>query len=75
MERSPAPWRRSWLGGILLVFPIVWIGRKLVDIHPSIERLAWIYFLKVYEEQELEIRFAVLIWSTDPKLLYRGQEK
>lgn len=45
------------VGAILLVFPIVWIGRKIVDIQPSIERLAWIYFLKVYEERELEIRF------------------
>jgi protein-S-isoprenylcysteine O-methyltransferase Ste14 len=30
------------VGAILLVFPIVWIGRKIVDIKPSIELLAWI---------------------------------
>jgi protein-S-isoprenylcysteine O-methyltransferase Ste14 len=27
---------------ILLVFPTSWIGRKLVDVKPTVERLAWI---------------------------------
>jgi protein-S-isoprenylcysteine O-methyltransferase Ste14 len=27
---------------ILLVFPASWIGRKLVDVKPTVERLAWI---------------------------------
>jgi protein-S-isoprenylcysteine O-methyltransferase Ste14 len=30
------------IGAIVLVFPVVWIGRKSVDIGPTIERLAWI---------------------------------
>ena len=30
------------VGGLLLVFPVVWLGRKMVDKDPSLERLAWI---------------------------------
>jgi len=30
------------IGGIVLVFPAVWIGRKAVDVKPTIDRLAWI---------------------------------
>jgi protein-S-isoprenylcysteine O-methyltransferase Ste14 len=30
------------IGAIVLVFPAVWIGRKAVDVKPTIERFAWI---------------------------------
>ena len=30
------------IGGVLLVFPIVWIGRKMLDKRPTISRTAWI---------------------------------
>jgi protein-S-isoprenylcysteine O-methyltransferase Ste14 len=30
------------IGAIVLFFPVIWIGRNLVDIKPTIERLAWI---------------------------------
>ena len=30
------------IGGILLIFPTVWIGRKVLDIQPTIERLVWV---------------------------------
>ncbi len=30
------------IGSILLVFPVVWIGRKAIEVKPSIQRLAWI---------------------------------
>jgi protein-S-isoprenylcysteine O-methyltransferase Ste14 len=29
------------IGGIVLVLPAVWIGRKAVDVKPTVERLAW----------------------------------
>ncbi len=30
------------VGGILLVFPIAWLGRKILDRQPSVNRTAWI---------------------------------
>jgi protein-S-isoprenylcysteine O-methyltransferase Ste14 len=30
------------IGPILFVFPVVWIGRKAVDLKPTFERVAWI---------------------------------
>ncbi|MGD0338154.1 MAG: methyltransferase [Bacteroidota bacterium] len=30
------------IGSVLLVFPVVWVGRKAIDVQPSIQRLAWI---------------------------------
>jgi protein-S-isoprenylcysteine O-methyltransferase Ste14 len=30
------------VGGILLVFPIVWLGRKILDRHPTMSRVVWI---------------------------------
>ena len=30
------------VGGVLLVFPVVWIGRKMLDKRPTISRAAWI---------------------------------
>jgi protein-S-isoprenylcysteine O-methyltransferase Ste14 len=30
------------IGGVLLVFPVVWIGRKLLDRQPAASRAAWI---------------------------------
>ncbi|MCX6135854.1 MAG: hypothetical protein NTU47_18780 [Ignavibacteriales bacterium] len=30
------------IGAVMLVFPVVWIGRRVVDVKPTIERLAWI---------------------------------
>jgi protein-S-isoprenylcysteine O-methyltransferase Ste14 len=29
------------VGGVLLTFPVVWLGRKLLDRHQSISRAAW----------------------------------
>ncbi len=29
------------VGGVLLVFPLVWLGRKLLDQRPTTSRLAW----------------------------------
>jgi len=30
------------IGGLFVVFPVVWIGRKLLDLDPTIERTMWI---------------------------------
>ena len=30
------------VGGVLLVFPLVWLGRKILDRHPTTSRAAWI---------------------------------
>ncbi len=30
------------LGGILLVFPVVWLGRKILDRHPTTSGVVWI---------------------------------
>jgi len=30
------------VGGVLLVFPVVWLGRKMLDLKPTISRTAWI---------------------------------
>ena len=30
------------IGGTVLVFPTVWIGRKAIDVKPTADRLAWI---------------------------------
>ncbi len=30
------------LGGVLLVFPVVWLGRKILDRHPSKSGVVWI---------------------------------
>jgi len=29
------------VGGVLLVFPLVWLGRKILDRHQTISRVAW----------------------------------
>jgi protein-S-isoprenylcysteine O-methyltransferase Ste14 len=29
------------IGGVLLVFPVVWLGRKLLDKKPTVSRTAW----------------------------------
>jgi protein-S-isoprenylcysteine O-methyltransferase Ste14 len=29
------------VGGILLVFPVVWVGRKILDLKPATNRTAW----------------------------------
>ncbi len=29
------------VGGVLLVFPLVWLGRKILDGHPTISRATW----------------------------------
>jgi protein-S-isoprenylcysteine O-methyltransferase Ste14 len=29
------------LGGVLLAFPLVWLGRKILDRHPTIRGVAW----------------------------------
>ena len=29
------------VGGLLLVFPLVWLGRKILDRHQTISRVAW----------------------------------
>jgi len=36
------------VGGILLVFPIAWLGRKVLDRQPSVNRTAWITALVHY---------------------------
>lgn len=33
---------RIVLGGILLVFPVVWLGRKILDRHPTASGVSWI---------------------------------
>jgi protein-S-isoprenylcysteine O-methyltransferase Ste14 len=30
------------VGGLLLVFPLVWFGRKILDQHPTLSRAVWI---------------------------------
>ena len=30
------------VGGVLLAFPLVWLGRKILDQHPTMSRVAWI---------------------------------
>jgi len=30
------------VGGVLLVFPVVWLGRKMLDKKPTTSRAAWI---------------------------------
>ena len=30
------------VGAVLLVFPLVWLGRKVLDRHPTTSRVAWI---------------------------------
>jgi len=30
------------LGGVLLVFPVVWLGRKILDWHPTKSGAVWI---------------------------------
>ncbi len=30
------------VGGVLLVFPVVWLGRKMLDNQPTMRRAAWI---------------------------------
>ena len=30
------------VGGVLLVFPVVWLGRKILDRHPTTSGVAWI---------------------------------
>ena len=30
------------VGGVLAVFPVIWIGRKLLDVQPTIDRTAWV---------------------------------
>src|SRR5271157_1330124 len=30
------------LGGVLLVFPVVWLGRKILDRHPTKSSAVWI---------------------------------
>src|SRR5512137_174577 len=30
------------VGGVLLIFPVVWIGRLILDRQPTISRAAWI---------------------------------
>jgi protein-S-isoprenylcysteine O-methyltransferase Ste14 len=30
------------VGGVLLVFPLVWLGRKILDRHPTTSGVAWI---------------------------------
>lgn len=30
------------VGGVLLAFPLVWFGRKILDRHPTTSRVAWI---------------------------------
>jgi protein-S-isoprenylcysteine O-methyltransferase Ste14 len=30
------------VGGVLLTFPLVWLGRKILDRHPTTSRVAWI---------------------------------
>ena len=30
------------LGGVLLVFPVVWLGRKILDRHPTTSGVVWI---------------------------------
>ena len=56
------------VGGVLLTFPVVWLGRKVLDKQPDAIRAVWVttfvhfsptllFFVKVYEERELEIRF------------------
>jgi protein-S-isoprenylcysteine O-methyltransferase Ste14 len=30
------------VGGVLLVFPLVWLGRKILDKNPTTSRVAWI---------------------------------
>ncbi len=30
------------VGGLLLVFPLVWLGRKILDQHPTTSRAVWI---------------------------------
>jgi protein-S-isoprenylcysteine O-methyltransferase Ste14 len=29
------------VGGVLLVFPLVWLGRKILDRHPTVSRAVW----------------------------------
>ena len=36
------------VGGILLVFPIAWLGRKVLDRQPSVNRTVWITTLVHY---------------------------
>src|SRR5512143_3346767 len=36
------------VGGLLLVFPFVWFGRKLLDQNPTPSRVAWVTTLVHY---------------------------
>ena len=29
------------VGGVLLVFPLIWLGRKILDRHPTVSRAVW----------------------------------
>jgi protein-S-isoprenylcysteine O-methyltransferase Ste14 len=44
LERSYSPFLNAvWIvGTLLLVFPTVWVGRRLLDINPTAERAAWV---------------------------------
>jgi hypothetical protein len=33
------------VGGVLLVFPLVWLGRMILDRQPTTSRAAWIFIL------------------------------
>lgn len=41
LSPSPAADLCLIVGGILLVFPLVWLGRKLLDQHPTLHRAEW----------------------------------
>jgi protein-S-isoprenylcysteine O-methyltransferase Ste14 len=30
------------VGGVLLTFPLVWLGRKILDKHPTVRRAVWV---------------------------------
>ena len=46
------------VGGVLLVFPIVWLGRKILDKQPTTSRAAWI---TTFVHYALGILFGVAI--------------
>ena len=44
LNTQGTPAQSLWIiiGGVLAVFPVVWMGRKLLDMQPTIDRTAWV---------------------------------
>ncbi len=49
------------VGGVLLTYPLVWLGKKMLDRHPTMSRVAWI---TTFVHYALGILFGVPIIRT-----------